>query len=412
VNIRIIQGDCIDGMRTLPDQCVHTVITSPPYYGLRDYGTATWQGGDVECSHVEVAYASQKSTLARNKNGQMHGKTAEMYNRQYKSICGKCGAQRIDQQIGLEESPDAYVQRLVDVFREVRRILRDDGTVWLNLGDSYGAKKQLSGIPWRVAFALQSDGWYLRQDIIWHKPDPMPESVTDRCTKAHEYIFLLAKSERYYYDNEAIKEAFADKRMGNPSGGGNYAKIAYGNNPQKGLSKGEWNANGNISGRNKRSVWKIATQNYKDAHFATYPTKLVEPCVLAGTSAHGCCATCGSPYKRIMNNPKVPSELRAKKGQASVKIGYGDAVVNSTGSGQKMQDWRNNNPPVFQGWHKTCDCADASITPCTVFDPFTGSATTAVVALQHGRSFIGTELNPEYVALAHKRLSQVQVQLL
>jgi site-specific DNA-methyltransferase (adenine-specific) len=273
MSYQIIQGDCIEGMKTLSDQCVHTVITSPPYYRLRDY---TLEG-----------------------------------------------------QIGLEETPEAYVQRLVDVFRGVRRILRDDGTVWLNLGDSYGAKKQLFGIPWRVAFALQADGWYLRQDIIWHKPNALPESVTDRCTKSHEYIFLLSKSQRYYFDHEAIKEPFA-KEHAKPSGKGKYATQAYGKSPQQGFSKSKW-LNEQTIGRSRRSVWSIATHAYKEAHFAVYPPKLIEPCVLAGCPEGG-----------------------------------------------------------------------------TAFDPFTGSGTTALVALQHNRRFIGTELNPEYIALAEKRLSAVQ----
>ena len=322
---QIIQGDCIEGMKTLPDQCVHTVITSPPYYGLRDYGTATWEGGDAECDHVHLMNTSTKSTLIRSKNGIAPPNTMKMTTLQYKGVCGKCGAQRIDKQIGLEETPEAYVQRIVDVFREVRRILRDDGTVWLNLGDSYGAKKQLLGIPWRVAFALQADAWYLRQDIIWHKPNPMPESVTDRCTKSHEYIFLLSKSQRYYFDHEAIKEPV--QSMGKPR------KFRDAKEHSDLTMR---NDNGRLyipdEHRNKRSVWSVTTRGYKEAHFAVYPTKLIEPCVLAGCPEGG-----------------------------------------------------------------------------TVFDPFTGSGTTALVALQYNRRYIGTELNPEYIALAEKRLSAVQI---
>jgi DNA modification methylase len=342
---QIIQGDCIEGMKTLPDQCVHTVITSPPYYGLRDYGTATWEGGDAECDHVY--------TYNRH-GGERANRNQDEYKKLFTNTCGKCGAQRIDQQIGLEETPEAYVQRLVDVFREVRRILRDDGTVWLNLGDSYAGnnsqasnngragygnprerivnriseglkQKDLIGIPWRVAFALQADGWYLRQDIIWHKPNPMPESVTDRCTKSHEYIFLLSKSQRYYFDHEAIKEPV--QSMGKPR------KFRDAKEHSDLTMR---NDNGRLyipdEHRNKRSVWSVATKPYAEAHFAVYPTKLIEPCVLAGCPEGG-----------------------------------------------------------------------------TVFDPFTGSGTTALVALQYNRRYIGTELNPEYIALAEKRLSAVQI---
>jgi DNA modification methylase len=216
---RILLGDNRETLREIPDGTVQTVVTSPPYYGLRDYGH--------------------------------------------------------DGQIGLEETPEAYVSALVEVFREVRRVLRDDGTLWLNLGDSYGSGKQLVGIPWRVAFALQADGWYLRQDIIWHKPNPMPESVTDRCTKAHEYVFLLSKSARYFYDAEAVKE-----------GGAGRLDLGRMTRPEARLGGGKWSNDCGLRaepGRNRRSVWTVATQPYSGAHFATFPPKLIEPCILAGS---------------------------------------------------------------------------------------------------------------------------------
>ena len=234
--LTIKHGDCRAVLATLPTQSVHCCVTSPPYFGLRDYGTATWDGGDPNCDHKQ----------GRNGSGRADGIVDDRGQRNRDGVgsmggdCNKCGAIRIDSQIGLEATPDAYVAELVAVFREVRRVLRDDGTLWLNLGDSYNnfrvskgpgqavhgrdklngkpapdsgrrgwkglKEKDLIGIPWRVAFALQADGWYLRQDIIWSKPNPMPESVTDRCTKAHEYLFLLTKSARYFYDADAIKE--------------------------------------------------------------------------------------------------------------------------------------------------------------------------------------------------------------
>ena len=237
----ITQGDALTILPTLPEESVQCCVTSPPYWGLRDYGTATWEGGEVGCDHIPKGKptwgegTTNTSTLqgkASNDNHEREG---------YKgSICPKCGARRIDSQLGLERTPEEYVQKMVEAFREVWRVLRKDGTLWLNLGDSYagyhgnskvpdneapsnkagyienmrestanrnGLKpKDLVGVPWRVAFALQADGWYLRSDIIWAKPNPMPESVTDRPTKSHEYMFLLSKSERYYYDGEAIKE--------------------------------------------------------------------------------------------------------------------------------------------------------------------------------------------------------------
>ena len=306
VTWRILQGDVCERLASLPAESVQTCVTSPPYWGLRDYGH--------------------------------------------------------DGQIGLESTPAEYVTRLVEVFAEVHRVLRDDGTLWLNLGDSYAANrsyqvpstkggpkhsdsqsaggkgsvvplgmkpKDLVGIPWMVAFALRDYGWYLRSEIIWHKPNPMPESVTDRPTKSHEQIFLFSKSARYYYDAEAIKE---------PAGaaGGNVAPVkGVGDEKMRtrnGLHMAQQRAReaGGYEGRNKRSVWTVATQPYPEAHFATYPEALIEPCILAGSK---------------------PGDL--------------------------------------------------------VLDPFTGSGTTGAVAIRHQRSFIGTELNPAYIELARRRIGDV-----
>ena len=284
VSYDVMLGDCRDTLKTLPDQCVNTVVTSPPYFGLRDYGTATWKGGSSDCNHMRD---SKVSDLTSTGHKRMSDKGHAVGDAIYKDVCKKCGAIRVDQQIGLESTPEEFVQALVEVFREVRRVLRDDGTVWLNLGDSYAGSgkgrnadgtpnvdenskqatskgttegalqklkshgdlkpKDLIGIPWMVAFALRADGWYLRQDIIWSKPNPMPEPVQDRCTKSHEYIFLLSKSKSYYYDHEAIK----------------------------------------TEGSNKRSVWNVVPKPFREAHFATYPPELIEPCILAGCPVGG-----------------------------------------------------------------------------------------------------------------------------
>lgn len=305
--LEINQIYCMDnrvGLKMLDDNSINCCITSPPYWGLRDYG--------------------------------------------------------VEGQIGLEDTPEEYVEKMVEVFREVKRVLRDDGTLWLNLGDSYAGSwgsmshdlkgkakragtnarpptsykqqslkpKDLVGIPWRVAFALQADGWYLRQDIIWHKPNPMPESVTDRCTKAHEYIFLLAKSAQYYYDNEAIKEDAkpeSEKRYKSTFHTGKKEISGQGRPGNASNTPGykKWTGK-----RNKRSVWTVATKPFKEAHFATFPEKLIEPCILAGCPAGG-----------------------------------------------------------------------------IVLDPFMGAGTTAVVAWKHNRNYIGFELNPDYVEIAEKRLA-------
>lgn len=285
---RIYTGDSKEVLKTFEDKSAHCIVTSPPYFNLRNYG--------------------------------------------------------MDGQMGLEGTPDGYVKNMVELFREGRRVLRDDGSLWLNIGDSYGAGKNLLGIPWRLAFGLQADGWILRQDIIWAKPNPMPESVTDRCTKSHEYIFLLSKSGKYYYDADAIKEesVYPENR---PSGVVRNRIYNYdskeNNNPQayrKSVPRGGFNSKTNhLEGkeafkafkdfRNKRSVWTVPTGSYADAHFATYPEELIVDCIKAG-------------------------------------------------------------------------CPEDGI----VLDPFSGAGTTALVAAKLNRKYIGIELNPQYVAIAEKRL--------
>ncbi len=297
--MRIITGNCLDVLPTLPEVSVQCCITSPPYWGLRDYGTATWDGGNAECDHrLDTRHQAQGTTSQRAGRANIE----EQRNENFRDACGKCGARRVDQQLGLERAPEEYVANLVAVFREVRRVLRDDGTLWCNLGDTYftqphgrngsqanrqrsltGLKhKDLVGIPWRVARALQADGWYLRSDIIWHKPNPMPESVRDRPTKAHEYIFLLSKSERYYYDAEAVREPDSgqDHRRTVINGQASLEPSGGLLGPHRGIRTSEGR---NGQGRNRRSVWTIPTEPSPEAHFATFPRALVTPCVLAGS---------------------------------------------------------------------------------------------------------------------------------
>jgi DNA modification methylase len=320
-------GDCRETMRKWASQGVkaQTCITSPPYYGLRDYGTGKWIGGDENCSHKRDSKYSDK-TITGHAN-----KDLTVGDAIYKSVCPKCGAIREDRQLGLEETPEEYIKAMVEVFRCVWDVLEDDGTLWVNIGDSYcgtGSKgdhidpknpdgrngqsvsktlkldgyksKDLIGIPWMLAFALRADGWYLRQDIIWHKPNPMPEPVADRCTKAHEYIFLLSKSRKYHFDHIAIKEPMKDAETNEKA--------------------------------HKRSVWSVPTKPYSGAHFAVFPTDLIEPCILAGAPLGG-----------------------------------------------------------------------------IVLDPFMGSGTTAQVAQDLGRQYIGCELNPEYGKLQKKRTAQTSL---
>jgi DNA modification methylase len=368
-------GDTRELLKQLPDKSVNCCVTSPPYFRLRDYGTATWSGGDFKCDHVESEIRTgqdlEKLSKKYRGGGKKQGKISSLT---YKTICQKCGAIRIDKQIGLESTPEEFVNNLVELFREVKRVLKDDGTLWLNLGDSYmgdsynagrngghaGGDKQnhskypqrsgcnvfglkpkdLVGIPWRVALGLQADGWWLRQDIIWAKPNPMPESVTDRCTKSHEYIFLLSKSAKYYYDNNAIKEkANYDGRKDTVHKGSvKYIDNSHLNNQNaQSLStkpREMWKEIDGVKVRNKRSVWFVPTKSFKKAHFATFPTKLIEPCILAGCPKDG-----------------------------------------------------------------------------VVLDPFMGAGTTAFVARENNRNFIGFELNPEYIKIANQRILQAQPQL-
>ena len=273
----IREGDVLDRLREMPGGCVHTCITSPPYWNLRDYGTASWVGGDVECDHRHQHGGEGVASVKQNSS-------VGTQTLQYREDCPLCGAKRTDKQLGLEPTPEKFISNMVKLFQEVKRVLRDDATCWINMGDSYlsqqgkgfnGQKrlddesrnnpvarpshikpKDLAGVPWTLALALRDDGWFLRSDIIWHKPNPMPESVTDRPTKAHEYIFLLSKRGKYYYDADAIREG----------------SIAAGE------TRGA---------RNKRDVWTVATFAYPEAHFATFPPKLIEPCILAGCPEGG-----------------------------------------------------------------------------------------------------------------------------
>jgi len=421
--ICLIQGNSL--RIPLADGTVQTVITSPPYYGLRDYGTARWEGGSKECEHKGPPAASPTSLLGSGPNGK--SKVREKGFIPYRDTCAKCGARRIDQQIGLEPTPEEYVQNIVNVFREVKRVLRDDGTCWTNLGDSYtggngkrveggepyrmsglpikrgdGLKpKDLLGIPWRVAFALQADGWYLRSDIIWHKPNPMPESVTDRPTKSHEYLFLLSKNARYYYDATAIREPFADERMGNPGGGGQYAK-AVGKNPGP-MTEGIWLNGEKNGGRNRRDVWTIATSPYSGAHFAAFPPALVEPCILAGTSERGQCPKCGKAWVRttaVEYEELGAITLNEKSRDASQG---NNKATRAHGCARKLVD--------TTGWQPSCECNTGEPVPQIVLDPFAGTFTVGMVAAKHRRDAVGIELSAEYIKLARKRCSELQVRL-
>jgi DNA modification methylase len=382
VSTTLIRADA----RAIPlaDQSVHCVVTSPPYYRLRDY--------------------------------------------------------QVGGQIGLEVSPDAYIAEMLTVFREVWRVLRDDGTLWLNIGDSYAASggvgaggnlgrinrsyqqrnarpgytggalkpKDLMGIPWRLAFALQADGWFLRQDIVWAKPNPMPSPVLDRCVTAHEYMFLLSKSPRYYFDPVAIAEPSVTEASGNKT---RRLGEAYG---RPGAAVGvsvPWEG----STRNKRSVWTVSTEPSKVAHFATYPTKLVTPCILSGTSERGCCQRCGTPWRRLVDKvrratrPGESSKIYEPNGSKQDALGK----RTYTGFNKRWKESRevgNRDPlrhvteTVTTGWAASCTCNAGDPVPCVVFDPFCGAGTTVMVADRLGRHGIGIDLSERYLAYGRERI--------
>lgn len=364
---------------------IHCVVTSPPYWKLRQYGD---EGNEI----------------------------------------------------GQENTPEQYIENLVYVFKAIKQCLRPDGTVWLNLGDTRtgggrggnpstskhhkqgtnigsllppmtkvkGVKgKQLLGLPWRVALALQTDGWFLRSDIIWHVPNKMPESVRDRPSNAHEYLFLLSQSPKYYYDKYAIREpaSQADKIDRKP-------KKFGGNNKHDGY--GTRLASGNDSPvyleRNKRDVWKISTQGFKGAHFAAYPEKLVEPCILAGTSEHGCCSLCGKPYQRLVEVVRIatrPGEnTKIRTGRSRLDLfAENDKPVQLDSSIVGNRDpERHISKAIQKGWSQDCSCENSQVVPCTVLDPFSGSGTTGVVAKRLGRNYIGVDLYEKYNDMARKRI--------
>lgn len=469
----IHQGHCIDVLRRLPSRTMHCVVTSPPYWSLRDYGVpATVWGGSPACVH-SWGEAAVAEGFAGKRKWQHGGNGPAAVTRSTEpeawaevpqgATCDRCGAWCGC--LGLEPTPELYVHHLVQVFDEVRRVLRDDGTLWLNLGDCYAAggrggntgqasglqgstqhqeeskkagqrigsrssfrrdrmplgdvahkaapaikPKDMVGIPWMVAFALRAQGWYLRSDIIWAKTNPMPESIKDRPTKSHEYLFLLAKSEGYYYDADAIRETYRPDSLNRVRRQRSEThKYAGGGPGNQRLAKEMAGGVGSPIGRNRRSVWTLPTAPFPGAHFATFPQRLVEPCILAGTSEHGCCSACGAPFRRVL---KLGAELREQKilGGCNADGEYhGKAKKNYQPAG--AQDPSAVKARILAGmveritvrWDPTCRCSLRTIVPCRVLDPFAGAATTAVVADRLGRDFIGVELNPDYVAIGESR---------
>jgi DNA modification methylase len=408
--VSVYAGDVRSVLASLPESSVDCCVTSPPYWGLRDYGipAQVW-GGDPRCRHRWDAAAS----------------------------CWRCGAWL--GHLGLEPTPELFVQHMVEVLREVGRVLKPSGTLWLNLGDCYNAgtaaprqpsldrvgywqaagsmgdrrvhaidlkPKDLVGIPWRVALALQADGWYLRADLIWAKPNPMPESVSDRPTRSHEYVFLLSRQPRYFYDAEAIREPCASgpsdlrkMREQLPRIGGKHKELVDPFSKASARTNiGRMRSVGDPSGRNRRSVWTIATQPYRKAHFATFPERLVEPCILAGSSGGGCCPGCGAPWQRMLEVEYSNPGNRSTNGPRSVERRF-----ETPGFAVRLERHART-----LGWRPTCSCEGPGAHPAVVLDPFAGSGTTLAVAKRLGRRAIGIELNPDYVELIKDRCRAVE----
>jgi DNA modification methylase len=456
------QGHVLDRLRELADDSVHCVVTSPPYWTVRDYKVEpqTW-GGDPRCRHEWVG----AEHLARG--GFAHGGEQDRNERLKWSsaLCSTCGAW--SGALGLEPSLDLYLANILEVFEEVRRVLRPDGTLWLNLGDAYNAfngnrqttseyagrdvekgrpvlpggwgltertlkPKDLLGLPFRVVLMLQEVGWWFRSTVIWHKPNPAPESVRDRPTNAHEYLFLLSKRRRYYYDVVAGREPFADathrrleqasfhSQEGGPKDGLNpnrsqrrslenlkrkqdAAAAAGAPATQRRMTgfNARWEqseANGSApADRNLRSVWTIAPEPFKEAHFAVFPRRLVQPCIRVGTSERGCCPDCGAPWRRVTK----PSERYARL----LGKGYhGHEADAERGRHQGSGDRDAVRDLETLAWEPTCSHEEEPI-PAVVLDPFCGSGTTGVVAVQEGRRFLGFELSPTFVEMAERRIA-------
>jgi DNA modification methylase len=531
MTVKILNGDVRAMLKTLADESVHCVVTSPPYYGLRMYGTpAQIWGADPDCTHIWGDQLRKTGGSGfQGRNSQRWGRSNVRFQetiRDAGNICTECGAWR--GHLGLEPSPHLFLDHMLEVFDEVWRVLRKDGTLWLNFGDSYAAsrsyqvsdnknpevgptrhlgrarpaaglkEKDLIGMPWRLALALQDVGWWLRQEIIWAKPNPMPESVGDRCTKSHEHIFLLAKSETYYFDVTAIAEPCSEgtnpRRANNgwktpdgwdttkgEGGHGSFHKdgredydagqlehrtkvglVDFADKCRKLAEPGSGTKNNTSMDdalaimptvRNKRSVWTITTEGFAGefctacrvfyegdalralrvtntieegfegeettirrrycacgchdkwmSHFATFPTELVKPCILAGTSEHGVCSICGAPWERVTERRDTGwdgSEYGKRAVEATAGVITGGTEKSTLGSSNgKMVGQRET-----AGWRPTCTCEDNAPIPATVLDPFFGTGTTGLVADRLKRHAIGIELNRDFATMAQQRIT-------
>jgi len=361
----LYEGQVMDGLARMADESVHCVVTSPPYWNLRDY--------------------------------------------------------QVNGQLGREKTFAEFQEKMVDIFREVRRVLRSDGVVWLNLGDTYvqgsskknawstaipGLKpKDMLCMPFRIAMALQADGWWLRQSVIFNKLNPIPEAVTDRCVNSHEYVFLLTRSRNYFFDVESITEPVSGNGSNKKAGRNSRFFVTQDvqhsdrNRPRERRNESFSGAiNGMVERRRKRSVWHVALEPSKEEHTAAFPRKLIRPAIRAGASIHGCCSMCGAPYVRELTKIR-----KATRPGRKTKV-TGDALVDGN-----RDTGRHITAVQTTGWKPSCECVDHDVVPCTVLDIFMGSGTTAIEARAQGMNAIGIELSPKYVRMALRRNSDTSL---
>lgn len=390
-------GNSLDILKELPNESVHMCVTSPPYYMLRDYGSSAFLWPSV--SYVPMVGISEVSIS------------------------------EIESVLGMEGSIEAYIGHLILIFREVKRVLRKDGTLWINIGDTYcggrrGSKsskqrsnvgtqtmpnsivpmglknKDMMGIPWRLAFALQADGWWLRMDNIWHKTNSMPESVNDRTTRSHEYIFQLSKSNKYYFDHTSIKEPVSESTVGRGivSFGGEKGRNYNPDKEDPNFRNGseQWGKSFDYTksckyGVNKRSVWSIPNEPFKGTHYATFPKSLVLPTILAGTSSYGCCSKCGAPYYRVIE----------KTGHVNFR-----EEAHVPGNSKTKTDSTGWKPTIIatDNWESSCSC-ESDVIPCTVLDPFMGSGRTAVACQNNFRHWVGIDISIKYCEIIKKEVN-------
>jgi len=467
-HIRLFNKDC-RSMDELDDESVQMCVTSPPYFGLRKYSgeqELVW-GGDKDCKHQwGVATPKKFNTIQGGAAQRPHNFIMEQ-NYTQGNICSLCGAWKGS--YGLEPTPELYVSHTIEILREIRRVMRKDGVVFWNIGDSYyGAKggggigdkhgeqlknfkkegfsikpKDLCLIPFRVAIAAQDDGWWVRSVIIWSKNNPMPESVTDRPTTSHEYILMLTKSSRYFWDAEAVREKAHSETWGVTKNGdyfgedtkdydlagvqspsdikrrigakvrGMKRKGRGSNDPELGnrnfmpIQQEQHHGQDIIDGvgRNIRTVWEFSSQPYPKAHFATFPEKLPELCIKAATPEVGCCSKCGAPWERVVAKREYPPEVFTKARRPDDKLVRSSPMADGKGSGSKMQKWLDENPLKTLGWKPACKC-NAEKTQSTILDPFSGSGTSLWVAKKLNRKSVGYEISLDYCQLAVERCRQ------